>query len=113
MTTIECPNDQPSNSAATTEVVRERPITKGKKNAHFSLLKRSEDIENFARGVVESVDVCSVSISRRRLKVSRTTAVFNDQHLSSTTLAASMLLQHPAEKTQTCPLPHTQRVPWH
>jgi hypothetical protein len=35
------------------------------------------------------------------------------KHVSSTTLAASMLLQLPEEKTQTCSLPHTQRMPWH
>lgn len=35
------------------------------------------------------------------------------QHVSLTTLATRMLLQHPAEKTQTCLLPHTQRVPWY
>jgi hypothetical protein len=35
------------------------------------------------------------------------------QHVSLTTLVASMLLQHPAEKIQACSLPHTQRIPWH
>ena len=34
------------------------------------------------------------------------------QRVSLTTLAASILLQHPEEKTQICPLPHTQSVPW-
>ena len=103
---MECPNHPPDTQGATTVVVRERPIIKG---THVSseMFRRHKNLQ----GDVESTDVCSVCISRSCLKVSRTDTIFNDWHISLTTLAASMLLQHTVEKTQRGSLP-TFRVPW-